>query len=115
LLYDVIVSDAQVSGMGTFQVHITTLRRIHRTTTTTSTVLRINDTVPVCRSFVRYCLTNYQQHQQPTTVPFSGMCVYGEETSPAWFGCDALYPNNSAVIMPFTFTWPVCCITTNEE
>ena len=107
----------QVSGRGTFQVRITTLRRNHRTTTatTTSTELLNNGTVPtpVCRTFVRYCLTNYQQLQP--TVPFSGNCEYAEVTSPMWTGCSLLYPNNSTVSMPFTFTWPVCNVTNTQK
>jgi len=87
----------QVSGLGTFQVH-TTLRR----TTTATTV----STVPMCRMFVRYCLTNYQV--QKPAVPFNGRCEVSEATSPAWTECGLAYPNISTVSMPFTIRWPVC-------
>ena len=98
----------QVSGLGTFQVRISTLRRT-RATTTTSTVLSSNGTVPTCRMFVRFCLTNYQ-YPEPA-VPFGGRCEFSEETSPAWTGCSLLYLNVSAISMKFTFTWPVCNAT----
>jgi len=101
----------QVSGLGTFQVRITTLRRDDRTTTgtSTSTHLSNNGTVPVCRTFVRYCLTNYLS-QQPS-VPFTGRCEYAELTSPVITGCSLPHLHNFTGIMPFTFTWTVCNIS----
>jgi len=93
----------QVSGRGTFQVRITALRRA-----TSSTELpHSGPPAPICRTFVRYCLTNYQSaHTAP--APFIGRCEYGEVTTSTWTGCSVLRPNNSVAGMPFTFSWPVC-------
>lgn len=94
----------QVGGRGTFQVRITALSR---TLGATGTVLSYNGTVPVCRTFARYCLTNYQRAEQ-LSVPFSGRCEYGETTSVVSSDCSPDSLDNSTVAMPFTFTWTVC-------